>query len=186
MSEQAANGDDGRLVACRACGNRVAPSARRCPACGAREPTRASAPPTSPARATRRRRGWGWFAALAGAALAGAAVSAAVFTLRPAGPPPALEQPPAPPVAAPAAPTPPPAPEPSRSRGRTDWLFFFKTGDQLVRMGDEAPIGMVIRTVPSHAFRDGTVGPAYLVQVPDGGGQRFVDADELERGGRLQ
>jgi hypothetical protein len=74
----------------------------------------------------------------------------------------------------------------SRSRGRTDWLFFFKTGDQLVRMADEAPLGMIIRTVPRHTFADGTMGPAYLVQLPDGGGQRFVDADELERGGRLQ
>jgi hypothetical protein len=84
-----------------------------------------------------------------------------------------------------AAPT-PPAPEASRSRGRTDWIFFFKTGDQLVRMSDEAPLGMVIRTAPKHDFADGTTGPAYLLQLPEGGGQRFVDADELERGGRLQ
>jgi hypothetical protein len=45
---------------------------------------------------------------------------------------------------------------------------------------------MVIRTVPGHTFADGTVGPASLVPVPDGGGQRFVDAAELERGGRLR
>jgi hypothetical protein len=129
-------------------------------------------------------------AALAGAALVGAAVSATVFALRPVVPPPASErraEPPAPIVASPpAAPTPHAIPEPSRSRGRTDWLFFFTAGDQLVRMSDEAPIGMVIRTVPRHVFPDGTVGPAYLVQIPAGGGQRFVDADELERGGRLQ
>jgi hypothetical protein len=45
---------------------------------------------------------------------------------------------------------------------------------------------MVLRTVPQHTFPDGTVGPAYLVQGADGDGQRFLDADELERGGRLQ
>jgi hypothetical protein len=192
MSDTPANGDGGRLVACRECGNRVARSARRCPACGAREPTSAVAPTAaveSPASAAPTGRRWGSFAALAGAALAGAAVAAAVFVLKPAPPPPVIEsRPPAPaPPAEPAtSPEPPRAPEPSRSRGRTDWLFFFKAGDQLVRMSDDAPIGMVIRTVPKHAFADGTVGPAYFVQLPDGGGQRFMDADELERGGRLQ
>ena len=94
---------------------------------------------------------------------------------------PAAEPPPGPPALAP-----PAAPAPSRSRGRGDWLFFFKPGDQLVRMGDDVAMGMVIRTVPRHAFADGTVGPAYVVQLPDGAGQRIVDADELERGGRLQ
>jgi hypothetical protein len=193
MSDRPTDGDAGRLVACRACGNRMARSAWRCPACGARRPPGAGAPAPPaelpPARATRRRRPWRSFAALAGAALVGAAVSATVFALRPVGPPPSERrtEPPAP-IAAPppAAPTPHVVPEPSRSRGRADWLFFFTAGDQLVRMGDEAPIGMVIRTVPQHVFADGTVGPAYLVQVPAGGGQRFVDADELERGGRLQ
>jgi hypothetical protein len=185
MSEPPANGDIERLAACRACGNRVTRSARRCPACGAREPTGAGGRVPPPPPAPRRRR-WGSLAALVGAALAGAAMTAAIFALRPGPPPPTLERPPAPRAAPRAAPALPPAPEPSRSRGRTDWLFFFETGDQLVRMGDETPIGMVIRTVPSHVFPDGTVGPAYLVQVPDGGGQRFVDADELERGGRLR
>jgi hypothetical protein len=96
------------------------------------------------------------------------------------------------PAAAPSAPAPPapapPAPvqpELSRSRGRTDWLFFFKSGDRLVRMSDDAPAGMVLRTEKVHAFADGTAGPAYLIQLPDGG-QRFVDADELERGTRLE
>jgi len=179
MSEQAANGAGGRLTTCRACGNRVARSARSCPACGVADPTRR-------ARASSRRRRWRSLAALGGAALVGAALAAAVIILRSAGPPPAIERPPAPRAVPPPAPLPPPAPEPSRSRGRTDWLFFFKAGDELVRMADETPIGMVIRTVPTHTFADGTVGPAYLVQVPDGGGQRFVDADELERGGRLR
>jgi hypothetical protein len=137
---------------------------------------------------------WGAFAALVGAALVGALASAAFFALRAPVPPPSIDrfQVPAAPAPAPTpAPasepaSPPAAPEPSRSRGRTDWLFFFKTGDQLVRMSDDAPIGMVLRTVPRHTFPDGTGGPAYLVQSPDGAGQRFVDADELERGGRLR
>lgn len=136
------------------------------------------------------RRRWGLAASLVGAALAGAAVSAALFLLRPSAPPPVIERRPEAPAPAPEPPArviaPPAAPAPSRSRGRTDWLFFFKTGDQLVQMSDEAPIGMVLRTVPQHTFPDGTVGPAYLVQAPEGGGQRFVDADELERGSRLQ
>jgi hypothetical protein len=73
----------------------------------------------------------------------------------------------------------------SRSRGRTDWLFFFKPGDQLTRMGDDAPLGLVIRVERRHTFPDGTTGPAYLLQIPEGG-QRFMDADEVERGARLQ
>jgi hypothetical protein len=136
----------------------------------------------------RRRRGWSLAALLVGAALAGAAVTAVVFVFKPSPPAPVIEPRPAAPATAPPAPAvpPPAAPAPSRSRGRTDWLFFFKAGDRLVRMGDEAPIGMVLRTVPQHTFPDGTVGPAYLVQGADGDGQRFLDADELERGGRLQ
>jgi hypothetical protein len=192
MNDQPANGDAGRLLACRACGNRVARAAPRCPACGAHEPTGAVPPPEALARPSPPPRRWGLAASLLGAALAGAAVSAVVLVLKPSAPPPAIERGPETPAPAaePSAPAPviapPAAPEPSRSRGRPDWLFFFKAGDQLVRMGDNAPIGMVLRTVPTHAFPDGTVGPAYLVQSPDGGGQRFVDADELERGSRLQ
>jgi hypothetical protein len=189
MSDPPANGAAGRLTACRSCGNRVAGSARRCPACGERDPTGAS-PPDARQRPAPPRRRWGLPASLAGAALAGAAVSAAVFALRPAPPPPAIEHRPETPAAIPEAPAPAPAPPAvpalPRSRGRADWLFFFKAGDQLVRMDDGAPIGMVLRTVPEHSFPDGTTGPAYLVQVPAGAGQRFIDADELERGGRLQ
>jgi hypothetical protein len=164
-------------------------AARRLPP-GARpaRPMSARAPSRPPVRRKRRRRGWGLPAALVGAALAGAAASAAVFVLR-QPPPPVIERRPQPaaPIQAPAAPVPPaPAPVPSRSRGRADWLFFFESGDRLVRMSDAAPIGTVLRTVPGHAFPDGTVGPAYLVRLPDGSGQRFIDADELERGGRLQ
>ena len=191
MSEAPASGDDGRLAACRACGNRVARGARRCPACGAREPTSPVAPVEPPPAPAPARRRWVGFLALVVAMLLGAAVSAVVFTLRPAAPPPALAprpEPPAAPAPAPvrSTPAPPTVLEPSRSRGRADWLFFFKAGDQLVRMADDAPLGLVIRTEPKHTFADGTTGPAYLLQVPDGGGQRFVDADELERGGRLQ
>ena len=81
--------------------------------------------------------------------------------------------------------TSPAVPIASRSRGRSDWLFFFKPGDRLARMTDEAPVGLVVRTERSHTFPDGTTGPAYLLQVSEGG-QRFMDADELERGTRLQ
>ena len=145
----------------------------------------------SPPRSRRRARGrWRLaLAALVGAVVGGAA-TAAFFVLRPVPPPPAVEvraqvPPPAPAERTEPAPA-PAAPEPSRSRGRGDWLFFFKTGDRLARMSDDAPAGMVLRTEKSHSFGDGTTGPAYLLQLPDGGGQRFVDADELERGARLQ
>jgi hypothetical protein len=187
----------GGPVRCRSCGNRVARGARRCPACGTREP--AGPEPAHVAAAPSRPRVAVGVAFAAGV-LAGMAVTAAVFVfaLRPAATPPGIggelatpTPPPAPAVSAPSPPAPvSPAvtsrPEPSRSRGRTDWLFFFKPGDQLVSMTDEAPIGMVIRVVPQHAFVDGTMGPAYVLQLPDGAGQRLVDADELERGGRLQ
>jgi hypothetical protein len=140
-------------------------------------------------------------------ALVGAAAATTVLLLRSApGPPSVLQRRPdavvpaspateraAPPIAPPVEPPAPehlgavtPTPEPSRSRGRADWLFFFKPGDQLVRMGDDAPMGMVIGVAPKQPFADGTVGPAYVLQLPEGGGQRVVDADELERGARLK
>jgi hypothetical protein len=194
MSETPANGESGRLVACRSCGNRVPRSVRRCPACGASEPPSAaveSAPAARPAAPRPSGRRGPMAVAMLAAALAGSAVTAAFFVLRPAAPP-------SPPIELRSVPTPPAseqpreavapsaAPEPSRSRGRGDWLFFFKTGDRLARMSDDAPAGMVLRTEKRHAFGDGTTGPAYLLQLPDGGGQRFVDADELERSARLQ
>ena len=193
MSETPANGESGRLVACRSCGNRVPRSARRCPACGASEPTGAaveSAPAARPAAPRPSGGRWPLAGAMLAAALAGSAVTAAFFLLGPAAPPPPIELrsvPSSPASESPRdAPAPSSAPEPSRSRGRGDWLFFFKTGDRLARMSDDAPAGMVLRTEKSHAFGDGTTGPAYLLQLPDGGGQRFVDADELERSARLQ
>jgi hypothetical protein len=92
---------------------------------------------------------------------------------------------PAPAVQAAPAPVAPPPAQPSRSRGRTDWMFFFKPGDQLVGMGNGPALGTVLRGEKGHTFPDGTTGPAYLLQAPDGG-QRFVDADELERSARIE
>jgi hypothetical protein len=145
----------------------------------------------SPHRSGRRARGrWRLALAVLAGVVAGSAATTAFFVLRPVPPPPTVEVrsqilPPAP--ARPTEPTPAPAAqEPSRSRGRGDWLFFFKTGDRLARMSDDAPAGMILRTEKSHSFGDGTTGPAYLLQLPDGGGQRFMDADELERTARLQ
>jgi hypothetical protein len=154
-------------------------------------PALESAPAAPPAASRPSGGRWRMAVAMLAAALAGSAVTAAFFLLRPAAPPPPpieLRSAPSAPASAPPreAAAPPSAPEPSRSRGRGDWLFFFKTGDRLARMSDDAPAGMVLRADKSHAFGDGTTGPAYLLQLPDGGGQRFVDADELERGARLQ
>jgi hypothetical protein len=206
MSDSTPEGNGGRLVACRACGNRVARGARRCPACGAREPTSAAVEvpeaEEAPPRPARRERG-PWPGLIASALVGAAAAGLVSFLLRPAPTP--TEQRPAPPAtvvtpesaretappageAAPASPAvaaPSPPPGPSRSRGRTDWIFFFKSGDRLARMGDDAEIGLVIRLEKVHAFPDGTTGPAYLVQVSEGG-QRFMDADELERSARIQ
>jgi hypothetical protein len=194
MTDEPANGEGVRFVACRACGNRITRTTRRCPACGLREPT--GEPPAAdpaPARAPRPdRTSW---AALTLAALVGAVLGGAgVFVMRPAV---RVAEPPAAPTTAtpevtpaprPTPPAPAPAPAPvarSRSRGRADWIFFLKPGDRLTRMGDEAELGMVIRTEKLHTFPDGTTGPAYLLQIPEGG-QLFVDADELERGARLR
>jgi len=191
MNDAPANGEGARLSACRACGNRVVRAARRCPACGEREPAgagpEASAADQAPARPAPGRRGQ--IRGLVLAAVVGAVAAGLVaVVLRPAPPPPAEPRPEAPAVAPPpreVPAAPPVASAASRSRGRTDWLFFFKPGDQLARMTDDTPLGMVIRTERAHTFPDGTGGPAYLLQVPEGG-QRFMDADELERGARLQ
>ena len=85
------------------------------------------------------------------------------------------------PTTAPAA-----APSPeriSRSKGQSDWTFFFRTGDSLSRMSDGVALGVVVRLERAHGFPDG-VGPAYVVRSPD---QRetIFDADQLERGARV-
>ena len=79
----------------------------------------------------------------------------------------------------------PPTPEPSRSRGRRDWPFFFKPGDRLARMGDAKPLGYIISMVKDHKFGDGTVGPAYMLWTPAGNEEAF-DADELERTAKME
>jgi hypothetical protein len=79
----------------------------------------------------------------------------------------------------------PPKPEPSRSRGRRDWPFFFKPGDRLARMGDAKPLGQIISLVKDHKFSDGTVGPAYMLWTPAGSEEAF-DADELERTSKME
>ena len=131
--------------------------------------------------------------------LTGAGV-AAVYVRRPPVAPPLVHRP-EPPAAEPAPqpatePAPPQAaaeptrslPEvsrPSRSRGKSDWLFFFKPGDWLARMADDALLGVVIRVEKTYTFDDGSRGPAYVVQSMEGA-ERVVDADELERTARLK
>jgi hypothetical protein len=86
---------------------------------------------------------------------------------------------------APAPPSPSAPAAPSRSRGRTDWLFFFRTGDWLTRMNDDALLGVVVRVEKSHTFADGSSGPAYVVQSMEGE-EHVLDADELERTARVR
>jgi hypothetical protein len=186
-------GDDrNRMVACRACGNRVPRAARRCPACGAREPGR-DAPEAPvrrepPRRAGRRRRRV-LLAVLAVVVVLAGAVVAAVVVWRPPEAPPLERRPEAPArrpdVSREPAPTAAESPPPSRSRGRADWIFFFKPGDRLVRMGDETPVGYVVRTENAHVFPDGQTGPAYVLSTP-AGDEQPIDADELERTAKLQ
>ena len=73
---------------------------------------------------------------------------------------------------------------PSRSRGQSDWTFFFRVGDTLSRMSDGAALGVVVRLERTHAIPDGP-GPAYVNRSQD---QREVvfDADELERSARIE
>lgn len=186
--------DEGnRLLACRTCGNRVARDARRCPACGTREPTGAEpaasavrTPRPAPPAARRRRRGV--LLALVLVFVLAAVGMAAVYLTAPVVAPPVPSQAR---IATPAveAPVPPPVSSPppvaSRSRGRTDWLFFFKPGDWLTRMADDALLGVVIRVEKTYAFSDGSRGPAYVVQSMEGE-ERVIDADELERSARLR
>ena len=201
--------DRNRLVACRACGNRVARETRRCPACGAREPTatdvQSPAPPSRPKkeprpaekkesrpaasrpprRAGQRRRRvlvLTWSVLLIATAAGVAAIYLTTPPLPPAveiatAPAPTVAPPPQPVLLAPAV--------PSRSRGRTDWLFFFRPGDWLMRMNDDVLLGVVVRVEKTHAFSDGSSGPAYVVQSMEGE-ERVLDADELERTARLR
>jgi hypothetical protein len=113
-----------------------------------------------------------------------AALIAAVVLRAPVDAPP-LERRPAPPAETTIAPAPPSRPAKLRSRGRTDWFFFFKAGDRLARMGEGTPVGEVVRTEAAHAFPDGTSGPAYVLRTP-AGEERVLDADELEGSAKLQ
>jgi hypothetical protein len=189
-----------RLVACRACGNRVARTARRCPACGSQDPSADS--PAEPRARQRRSRGAPADRArlLARLVVVVAALAIGVLVVlivvrvsgRRAERAPAAEVSPPAVVETPATvATPavvlfePPTPEPSRSRGRRDWPFFFKPGDRLARMGDAKPLGYIISMVKEHKFGDGTVGPAYMLWTPAGNEEAF-DADELERTAKME
>lgn len=89
--------------------------------------------------------------------------------------------------AAPSVPEPEPAPAPavSRSKGQSEWAFFFRVGDTLSRMTEGTALGVVVRLERQHRFQDGSTGPAYVVRSPD---QRetVFDADELERRARIE
>ncbi len=101
-----------------------------------------------------------------------------------AAPPPEPRASAAPEPAASRAETPPASPErPSRSKGQSDWTFFFRVGDTLTRMSDGTALGVVVRLERTHAFPDGA-GPAYVVRSQD---QReaVFDADALERSARI-
>ncbi|MGH7299398.1 MAG: hypothetical protein ACREKQ_08980 [Candidatus Rokuibacteriota bacterium] len=118
-----------------------------------------------------------------------AAGSIALFsTSRDPAPPTAESRPvevPAP--AIPPAPEPAPVPPPvvSRSKGQSEWAFFFRAGDTLSRMTDGTPLGVVVRLERRHTFPDGSTGPAYVVRSPDQRESAF-DADELERRARIE
>ena len=88
-------------------------------------------------------------------------------------------------IASPEAPPPAPPAQLSRSKGQSDWAFFFRAGDTLSRMADGGPLGVVARLERSHSFPDGSIGPAYIVRSAD---QREIvfDADELERSARIE
>jgi hypothetical protein len=103
---------------------------------------------------------------------------------RVAAPPPESRAAVAPEPAAPRAETPPASPErPSRSKGQSDWTFFFRVGDTLTRMSDGTALGVVVRLERTHPFPDGP-GPAYVIRSQD---QReaVFDADALERSARI-
>jgi len=89
------------------------------------------------------------------------------------------------PVAPPATESSAPATIASRSRGQTEWAFFFRPGDTLSRMTDGSPLGVVARLERRHTFPDGSTGPAYVVRSADQQESAF-DADELERRARIE
>lgn len=126
-----------------------------------------------------------------GGALLGLLVTITILTLLSAPrktPPPVADSRPAE-VPMPAAPSiaesPAPAPAVSRSRGQTEWAFFFRPGDTLSRMTDGSPLGVVARLERRHTFPDGSTGPAYVVRSADQQESAF-DADELERRARIE
>jgi hypothetical protein len=127
-----------------------------------------------------------------GGALLGALVAITVITLvsaRREAPRPAVEsrvEAPAP-AAPPAVESPAPAsaPAPSRSRGQSEWAFFFRPGDTLSHMADGTPLGVVARLERQHKFPDGSTGPAYVIRSADQRESAF-DADELERRARIE
>lgn len=113
---------------------------------------------------------------------------ALLATSRDPAPPPAESRPvevPAPPVPSEPEPAPAPAPVISRSKGQSEWAFFFRAGDTLSRMADGTSLGVVVRLERKHAFPDGSTGPAYVVRSPDQRESVF-DADELERRARIE
>jgi hypothetical protein len=127
-----------------------------------------------------------------GGALLGALVAITVVTLvssRREAPHPVVEPrveapaPAAPPAVEPPAPA--SAPAPSRSRGQSEWAFFFRPGDTLSRMADGTPLGVVARLERQHKFPDGSTGPAYVIRSADQRESAF-DADELERRARIE
>jgi hypothetical protein len=203
MTDNSPSTEVSRLLACRACGNRVARTARRCPACGSPDPTADS--PAEPRPRLRRPRGAPADRArlLARLVVVVAALAIGVLVVlivvrvsgrrAPAAEvsPPAVVQTPAAVENPAAVATPavvlfePPTPEPSRSRGRRDWPFFFRPGDRLARMGDAKPLGYIVSMVKDHKFGDGTIGPAYLLWTPAGNEEAF-DADELERTAKME
>lgn len=122
---------------------------------------------------------------MAGGGLIGLLVLVAVLALlgRPHEPPPAAESRPTvgtEVIAAPAAPA-----RVSRSKGQSDWAFFFRAGDTLSRMTDGAVLGVVVRLERAHSFPDGSAGPAYVVRSADQH-ETVFDADELERSARIE
>jgi hypothetical protein len=128
-----------------------------------------------------------------GGALLGALVAITVVTLvsaRREAPHPVVESrveapaPAAPPAVESPAPA-PVAPAPSRSRGQSEWAFFFRPGDTLSRMADGTPLGVVARLERQHKFPDGSTGPAFVIRSADQRESAF-DADELERRARIE